>query len=142
MFLEAFDSSEIQVYRLSGSRIKVIDHLSLMLGSRRTLFEPPESLQATSHSIIFWGVPCLRQGCIKGDPAATCDMLQDLISTFEPRLDQVSVDLAPTTMGERSSRHYQITGVYMGEQQAEDLNMTTRIVEFGGRLVVETLPDE
>ena len=142
MFLEAFDSCDIHGYTIPGRRLKVIDHLSLLLGSRRTMYEPPDSLQSSCHSILTWGVPCLRQGCIKGDPAATCELLQELIQTFEPRLDQVSVDMTQGTMGEKNSRHYQIRGVYIDKQQAEDLNMTTRIVEFGGRLAIETLPNE
>ncbi|MGY0218906.1 hypothetical protein ACWJJH_16185 [Endozoicomonadaceae bacterium StTr2] len=138
MFLEAFDSDDNAVFPGHGdSSQQIIDHLSLLLGSRRAMYPLPPLLQATNHSLPAWGVPCLRQGCISGDPVLTCSVLQQLIATFEPRLEQVSVEITSASTLQATGRSYRIHGICAGTQQAEDIDMSTRIVEFDGRLVVE-----
>ena len=138
MFLEAFDSDDNAVFPGSGGfGQKVIDHLSLLLGSRRAMYPLPPLLQATNHSLPAWGVPCLRQGCVNGDPVLTCTMLQQLIDTFEPRLEQVTVEITAASMLQPTGRSYRIHGICTDTRQAEDIDMSTRIVEFDGRLVVE-----
>lgn len=111
--------------------------LELLLNTRQVQDLPPD-LKEVNHSVAAYGLPDYSSANVKStaDQNRMRRSLESLISTFEPRLQEVSVTLEPSRDTERALR-FRIDAQLMVEPTPEPVTFDTVLQLVNGEYKVQ-----